>query len=164
MRLRARPVRLRGSLFSARRSAQGDIRGVILSSSRQGAMADGALCVPPCPQRLPLLFPKISLRCDFREPCKVRAEGSLKTKPSLSSRASAEGSCFERQAVPNTAKKCKIEDNERERTALPFLLKICIFPPLRAEKFQCVKFSADKRRGTRLFEGGGARLFQKSNF
>ena len=38
-------------------------------SSRQGAMADSALRLPPCPQRLPLLFPKISLRCDFREPC-----------------------------------------------------------------------------------------------
>ena len=36
---------------------------------RQGAMAGSALCLPPCPKRLPLLFPKISLRCDFREPC-----------------------------------------------------------------------------------------------
>ena len=52
---------------SARRSAQGDIGGrsrcfppVVLSSSRQGAMAGGALHLPPCPQRLPLLFPKSS--------------------------------------------------------------------------------------------------------
>ena len=29
-----------------------------MRSSRQGAKADGALCLPPCPQRLPLLFPK----------------------------------------------------------------------------------------------------------
>ena len=36
---------------------------------RQGAMADGALRLPSRPLRLPLLFPKISLRCDFREPC-----------------------------------------------------------------------------------------------
>ena len=50
-----------------RRSAQGDIGGrsrcfppVVLSSSRQGAMAGGALHLPPCPQRLPLLFPKSS--------------------------------------------------------------------------------------------------------
>ena len=33
--------------------------GVFLGcSSRQGAMAGGALCLPPCPLRLPLLFPK----------------------------------------------------------------------------------------------------------
>ena len=38
------------------------------ASSRQGAMADGALRLPPRPLRLPLLFPKISRRCDFREP------------------------------------------------------------------------------------------------
>ena len=30
----------------------------LCGSSRQGAMADGALCLPPCPPRLPLLFPK----------------------------------------------------------------------------------------------------------
>ena len=33
---------------------------VIPTSSRQGAMADGALRLPPRPQRLPLLFPKSS--------------------------------------------------------------------------------------------------------
>ena len=33
-----------------------------------------------------------------------RVEGSLKKKPSLSSRASVEGSCLERLFVPNTAK------------------------------------------------------------
>ena len=40
------------------------LRGVLAAvsplcgSSRQGAMAGGALCLPPCPLRLPLLFPK----------------------------------------------------------------------------------------------------------
>ena len=40
------------------------LRGILAAvsplcgSSRQGAMADGALCLPPCPLRLPLLFPK----------------------------------------------------------------------------------------------------------
>ena len=50
---------------------------------RQGAMAVGALRLPPCPQRLPLLFPKISLRCDFWEPCfiacGVSATGGVKS-------------------------------------------------------------------------------------
>ena len=41
-------------------------------------MADGALRLPSCPLRLPFLFPKISLRCDLREPYKMRVEGSLK--------------------------------------------------------------------------------------
>ncbi len=37
---------------------------------RQRAMlAALPVCLPPCLKRLPLLFPKISLRCDFREPC-----------------------------------------------------------------------------------------------
>ena len=48
--------------------------------------------------------PKIAVKRDFREPYKMRAEGSMKIKPSLSSRASVEGSCLEQRAVPNTAK------------------------------------------------------------
>ena len=54
--------------FAARKAV---LRRVFSLCARrwQGAMADGALCLPPCPLRLPLLFPKISLRCDFREPC-----------------------------------------------------------------------------------------------
>ena len=30
----------------------------LAASSHQGAKAGGALCLPPCPLRLPLLFPK----------------------------------------------------------------------------------------------------------
>ena len=93
---------LRQTPLTARWAAQSEFS---LAARRwQGAMAGGALCLPPCPSRLPLLFPKISLRCDFREPYKMRAEGSMKIKPSLSSRASVEGSCLEQRAVPNTAK------------------------------------------------------------
>ena len=40
--------------------AEGSLFHVIPTSSHQGAMADGALCLPPRPQRLPLLFPKSS--------------------------------------------------------------------------------------------------------
>ena len=85
-----RPVRLRG--FGCAFAAPLRVTGwgasrltltsfVILSSSRQGTMADGALRLPPRLLRLPLLFPKISLRCDFREPYKMRVEGSLKIMP-----------------------------------------------------------------------------------
>ena len=42
-------------------------------------MAGGALCLPPCPLRLPLLFPK-KFFDTFWEPCfkPARVEGSLK--------------------------------------------------------------------------------------
>ena len=43
-----------------KRRAEGSLFHVIPTSSHQGAMADGALCLPPRPQRLPLLFPKSS--------------------------------------------------------------------------------------------------------
>ena len=36
-----------------------------LPRRRQGALAVGALRLPPCPLRLPLLFPKISLTLRF---------------------------------------------------------------------------------------------------
>ena len=47
---------LRTTPLSALRAAQPEFSS--LRSSRQGAMAVGALCLPPCPLRLPLLFPK----------------------------------------------------------------------------------------------------------
>ena len=52
---------------------------------RQGARAGSALCLPPCLKRLPLLFPKISLRCDFREPCNnpFRGFGGFPNTPKM---------------------------------------------------------------------------------
>ena len=55
----------------------------------QGAMAGGALCLPPCPSRLPLLFPKISLRCDFREPCLFFEARHYKTRTAFTFPAKA---------------------------------------------------------------------------
>ena len=76
---RGRPVRLRGSAAPPR-SAQGDRVG---GSPCHPELVVTRLCCQHfavwqnarLARRL-LLFPKISLRCDFREPYKMRVEGS----------------------------------------------------------------------------------------
>ena len=73
---------LKKTPLSALRAAQSEFSSP--PRRRQGAMAGDALRLPPCPSRLPLLFPKISQRCDFREPCfSAQSNGSLKRNTTL---------------------------------------------------------------------------------
>ena len=67
--LSGHPARRASTLCHPERSGEGEACAaqsngsqpyVIPTSSRQGAMADGALRLPPRPLRLPLLFPKSS--------------------------------------------------------------------------------------------------------
>ncbi len=72
---------------------------------RQGAMAVGALRLPPCPQRLPLLFPKISLRCDFWEPCFIACGVSADTRWGHERKKCADVGSRERSEAPPTRRR-----------------------------------------------------------
>ena len=80
-----------------------------LPRRRQGAMADGALRLPPCPQRLPLLFPKsssilfgspVTARQGPRgKPCREPSSEQLfrsRQDPSTNARDDKDGFCFQR--------------------------------------------------------------------
>ena len=62
-----------------------------------------------------------------------RAEGSLKIKPSLSSRASVEGSCVEQLPVPNTAKEF-VTDTLTRKTRSTARLAFPLAAPLRVTR------------------------------